>query len=54
MMSRARAEAQPEPRPGARRPLRASTPKPSGPPLWLIALIVLAAVAIAYVLLTSS
>ena len=48
------AEAQPEPRVGARRPLRASAPKPSGPPLWLIALIVLAAVAIAYVLLTSS
>ena len=38
----------------ARRPIRASTPKPGGPPLWLIALLVLAAIVIAYVLLTPS
>ena len=43
----------PAPRP-ARRPIRASAPKPSGPPLWLISLIVVAAIVIAYVLLTSS
>jgi pSer/pThr/pTyr-binding forkhead associated (FHA) protein len=42
------------PRPAARRPLRATTPKPSGPPLWLISLILVAAIVIAYVLLTSS
>jgi pSer/pThr/pTyr-binding forkhead associated (FHA) protein len=42
------------PRPGARRPIRAATPKPSGPPLWLISLMVVAAFIIAYVLLTSS
>jgi pSer/pThr/pTyr-binding forkhead associated (FHA) protein len=45
-----------EPRAATRRPIRASAPKPSGPPMWLIALIVIAAIAIAiaYVLLTSS
>ncbi len=37
-----------------RRPIRAAAPKPSGPPLWLISLIVVAAMVIAYVLLTSS
>ena len=42
------------PRPAARRPIRAATPKPSGTPTWLIALIILAALVIAYVLLTSS
>lgn len=42
------------PRPATRRPIRASTPKPSGPPLWLISLIVVAVIVIAYVLLTSS
>ena len=42
------------PRPGARRPIRAATPKPSGPPLWLISLMVVAAFIIAFVLLTSS
>jgi pSer/pThr/pTyr-binding forkhead associated (FHA) protein len=42
------------PRPAARRPIRAAAPKPSGPPMWLISLIVLAAIVIAYVLLTSS
>jgi pSer/pThr/pTyr-binding forkhead associated (FHA) protein len=43
-----------ERRPAARRPIRAATPKPSGPPIWLISLILLAAIVIAYVLLTSS
>jgi pSer/pThr/pTyr-binding forkhead associated (FHA) protein len=38
----------------SRRPIRAATPKPSGPPMWLFALLGLAAVIIAYVLLTSS
>jgi pSer/pThr/pTyr-binding forkhead associated (FHA) protein len=42
------------PRTAARRPIRAAAPKPSGPPMWLISLIVLAAIVIAYVLLTSS
>jgi pSer/pThr/pTyr-binding forkhead associated (FHA) protein len=47
-------EARPaEPRP-ARRPIRASTPKPSGPPAWLVALLLLIGVVIAYLLLTSS
>jgi pSer/pThr/pTyr-binding forkhead associated (FHA) protein len=47
-------EARPaEPRP-ARRPIRASTPKPSGPPAWLVALLLLFGVVIAYLLLTSS
>lgn len=41
-------------RPAARRPIRASTPKPSGPPTWLLALILVAAAIIAYILLTSS
>jgi pSer/pThr/pTyr-binding forkhead associated (FHA) protein len=43
-----------EARASVRRPIRAATPKPSGPPLWLIALLVVAAIVIAYVLLTSS
>ena len=45
-----------EPRPVTRRPIRAATPKPGGPPVWLIMLVVIAAIAvvIAYVLLTSS
>jgi pSer/pThr/pTyr-binding forkhead associated (FHA) protein len=38
----------------ARRPIRASTPKPSGPPAWLIAVLVLIGLVIAYLLLTSS
>jgi pSer/pThr/pTyr-binding forkhead associated (FHA) protein len=42
------------PRPAARRPIRAAAPKPSGPPLWLISLILVAAIVIAYVFLTSS
>jgi pSer/pThr/pTyr-binding forkhead associated (FHA) protein len=42
------------PRRAPQRPIRASTPKPSGPPLWLISLIVVAVIVIAYVLLTSS
>jgi pSer/pThr/pTyr-binding forkhead associated (FHA) protein len=42
------------PRPAARRPIRAAAPKPSGPPMWLISLILVAAIVIAYVLLTSS
>jgi pSer/pThr/pTyr-binding forkhead associated (FHA) protein len=42
------------PRPMARRPIRAAAPKPSGPPMWLISLILVAAIVIAYVLLTSS
>jgi pSer/pThr/pTyr-binding forkhead associated (FHA) protein len=47
-------EARPvEPRP-PRRPIRASAPKPSGPPAWLIALLVLIGLVIAYLLLTSS
>jgi pSer/pThr/pTyr-binding forkhead associated (FHA) protein len=37
-----------------RRPIRAAAPRPSGPPMWLVALIVVAAIVIAYVLLTSS
>ncbi len=41
-----------EPRP--RRPIRASAPKPSGPPAWLVALLVLIGLVIAYLLLTSS
>jgi pSer/pThr/pTyr-binding forkhead associated (FHA) protein len=42
-----------EPRP-ARRPIRASTPKPSGPPAWLVALVVLIGLVFIYLLLTSS
>ena len=38
----------------ARRPLRASAPKPSGPPAWLIAALTLGAAIAAYFLLTSS
>ena len=34
-----------------RRPIRASAPKPSGPPAWLVALLVLAGFVIAYLLL---
>ena len=37
-----------------RRPIRASTPKPSGPPAWLIAVLLLAAAVAAWYLLTSS
>jgi pSer/pThr/pTyr-binding forkhead associated (FHA) protein len=44
----------PPARPAMRRPIRAATPKPSGPPMWLISIIVIAAIAIAVVLLTSS
>ena len=43
-----------EARPAPRRPIRAAAPQPTGPPAWLIALLVIAAVVIAYVLLTSS
>ena len=42
------------PRPAARRPIRAAAPKPSGPPTWLFVLIVVVALVIGYVLLTSS
>ena len=42
------------PRTAARRPIRAAVPQQSGPPLWLISLIVIAAIVIAYVFLTSS
>jgi pSer/pThr/pTyr-binding forkhead associated (FHA) protein len=51
----AEAETQPaaEPR-RPRRTIRAAAPKPSGPPLWLIALLVLIGVVVAYLLLTSS
>ena len=42
------------PRPAARRPIRAAAPRPTGPPSWLIALLILAAVVVAFVLLTSS
>jgi pSer/pThr/pTyr-binding forkhead associated (FHA) protein len=38
----------------ARRPIRASAPKPSGPPAWLIAALTLGAAIAAYFLLTSS
>jgi len=41
-----------EPRP-LRRPIRASAPKPSGPPAWLVALLVLLGLVVAYFLLTS-
>jgi pSer/pThr/pTyr-binding forkhead associated (FHA) protein len=41
-------------RPAARRPIRAAAPEPSGTPVWLIVLIVIAVLVIAYVLLTSS
>jgi pSer/pThr/pTyr-binding forkhead associated (FHA) protein len=41
-------------RPAARRPIRAAAPKPSGPPLWLFALIVIAAFVIGYFILFSS
>jgi pSer/pThr/pTyr-binding forkhead associated (FHA) protein len=43
-----------QPRPSARRPIRASAPKPSGLPTWLISLILVVALIIAYVFLTSS
>ena len=46
-------EAEPRAAP-ARRPLRAAAPKPSGPAPWAIALVIFAAIVIAYVLLTSS
>ena len=47
-------EARPaEPRP-QRRPIRASAPKQSGPPAWLVALLVLIGLVIAYMLLTHS
>ena len=41
-------------RAAARRPLRVAAPKPSGPPLWLIALIIVAALVLGYIILTSS
>jgi pSer/pThr/pTyr-binding forkhead associated (FHA) protein len=43
------AEAAPAPR--ARRPIRASTPKPSGPPAWLIAAVIVVLGAAAYFIL---
>ncbi|HEX2219779.1 MAG TPA: FHA domain-containing protein [Gemmatimonadales bacterium] len=46
-----RAEA---PRAAARRPIRAAAPRPTGPPTWLIALLILVALIVAYVVLTSS
>jgi pSer/pThr/pTyr-binding forkhead associated (FHA) protein len=42
-----------QPRP-ARRPIRAAAPKPTGTPTWLIALLLIAALVIAYLFLTSS
>ena len=39
-------------RPAARRPIRAAAPKPSGTPTWLIALLLVAALIIAYLFLT--
>jgi pSer/pThr/pTyr-binding forkhead associated (FHA) protein len=42
------------PRPSARRPIRAAAPKQSGTPTWLIALLLVAALVIAYLFLTSS
>jgi pSer/pThr/pTyr-binding forkhead associated (FHA) protein len=36
------------------RPFRAATPKPGGPPVWLLAVLVLVGAAIAYFILTSS
>ncbi|HEU4525388.1 MAG TPA: FHA domain-containing protein, partial [Gemmatimonadales bacterium] len=48
-------EPRPEtPRPAARRPIRAAAPKESGTPTWLIALLLVAALVIAYLFLTSS
>jgi type VI protein secretion system component VasF len=41
------------PRP-ARRPIRAAAPQPSGTPTWLIALLLVVALVIAYLFLTSS
>jgi pSer/pThr/pTyr-binding forkhead associated (FHA) protein len=41
-----------QPRPAARRPIRAAAPKPSGTPTWLIALLLVAAIVIAYLFLT--
>jgi len=54
-----RAEPRPEPEPAAagetveryRRPIRASVPRPEGPPAWLLAALVLAGAALAYFLL---
>jgi predicted component of type VI protein secretion system len=43
-----------QPRPSARRPIRAAAPKPSGTPTWVIALLLIAAIVIAYLFLTSS
>ena len=43
-----------QPRPSSRRPIRAAAPKPSGTPTWLIALLLVAAIVIAYLFLTSS
>jgi pSer/pThr/pTyr-binding forkhead associated (FHA) protein len=46
---------EPEARPvRPRRPIRASAPKPSGPPAWLIALLTLGGAVAAYFFLTSS
>jgi pSer/pThr/pTyr-binding forkhead associated (FHA) protein len=42
------------PRPAPRRPIRASAPEPTGPPVWMIALLLLAALVVAYLFLTSS
>jgi pSer/pThr/pTyr-binding forkhead associated (FHA) protein len=48
-------EPRPEtPRPAARRPIRAAAPKESGTPTWLIALLLVAALVMAYLFLTSS
>jgi pSer/pThr/pTyr-binding forkhead associated (FHA) protein len=43
----------PERRERTRRPIRASAPRPSGPPVWLITLVVLLGMAIAYFILSS-
>jgi pSer/pThr/pTyr-binding forkhead associated (FHA) protein len=43
-----------QPRPAARRPIRAAAPKPTGTPTWLIALLLIAALVVAYLFLTSS
>jgi hypothetical protein len=36
-----------------RRPIRASVPKPSGPPAWLIVVVIMVALIVAYLLLPS-
>ena len=47
----AEAESEPPVRPRSHRPIRASTPKPSGPPAWLITALIAAAAVAAFFLL---